>query len=233
MLKDATIVFDLDGTLVDTAPDLTNALNYALQRHGHPTVAPATIREAVGRGALAMIREALSLHDILQSEDRTDAILSDFLAHYEANIAVETRPFPRAVAAIGRLRAKGARLAVCTNKREHLAQLLLRALDIHHHFAAIAGRDTFPVSKPDPGHLTGVIATAGGDPAKAIMVGDSASDILAARGANIPSIRVSFGYSPPPPEGPYADAVIDSFDELETHAELLLTCLTEPDRAPS
>lgn len=223
MLEGATIVFDLDGTLVDTAPDLTNALNHALKVHGYRPVAPELVREAVGRGAPAMIYEALGI------ETGTDAILGDFLVHYEANIAAESRPFPGAVPLLERLKARGALLAVCTNKRARLANLLLEALRIDHHFAAIAGRDTFETSKPHPSHLLGAIEASGGDPARAVMVGDSAVDLQAAQGAGIPSILVSFGYSPPPPEGPHPTATIDRFDALEAQAEILLKCLTDRD----
>lgn len=227
MFKGATIVFDLDGTLVDTAPDLTNALNHALRVHGHAPVAPALVREAVGRGAPAMIYEALGI------ETGMDEILGDFLVHYEANIAVESRPFPGAAALLERLRARGARLAVCTNKRARLAKLLLEALRLDHHFGVIAGRDTFDTSKPHPGHLLGAIAATGGDPARAVMVGDSAVDIQAAQGAKIPSILVSFGYCPPPPQGPHPSATIDTFEAFETQAEILLGRLTDHDLSPS
>ncbi len=221
MFQDATIVFDLDGTLVDSAPDLTNALNHALELRGLDPVPAEAVREAVGRDAPAMIYQALG-----EGTD-IDGILADFLVHYEANIAVESRPFPGAVAALERLRAAGAKLAICTNKRERLTNLLLRALRIDHHFAAIAERDTLQVSKPDPGHLLGVIAAAGGDPARAVMVGDCTVDIDAARAAGVPSILVSFGYCPPPAHGPHADAIIDCFDVLEARALPLLKRLTE------
>ena len=224
MLKDATIVFDLDGTLVDTAPDLTNTLNHVLMTHGYQPVAASCVREAVGRGARAMIEQALGFTG---DDSAVEAMLSDFLVHYEANITVESRPFPGSIDALKRLKAAGARLAVCTNKRERLTRLLLQALEIDHHFTAIAGRDTFGVSKPDPRHLLGVIAAAGGGPDRALMVGDSAVDIRAARGADVPSILVSFGYCPPPPEGPRPDAVIDHFDMLEKGVLPLLSRLTE------
>ena len=227
MFQDATIVFDLDGTLVDTAPDLTNALNHALKIRGLDPMPASRVREAVGRGAAAMIYEALGASADIEK------ILADFLVHYEANIAVESRPFPGALAALDRLKGVGARLAVCTNKRERLTNLLLRSLRIDHYFAAIAGRDTLQVAKPDPGHLLGVIAAAGGDPARAVMVGDSAVDIDAARAAGVPSILVSFGYCPPPPQGPHADAVIDRFDDLEARARPLLERLTERAAAQS
>jgi phosphoglycolate phosphatase len=230
MLKGATIVFDLDGTLVDTAPDLTNALNHVLTARGYDPVAPAAVRAAVGRGARVMIEQALSLAG---RQDDVDGMLSEFLLHYEANIAAESRPFPGAVAALDRLAASGARLAVCTNKRERLSRMLLAALAIEDRFHGLAGRDTFAVSKPDPGHLTGAIALAGGDPARALMVGDSAVDIAAAQAAGVPSILVTFGYAPPPPEGPQADAVIDHFDALEDCALPLLRRLTGEARKPS
>jgi phosphoglycolate phosphatase len=224
MLKGATIVFDLDGTLVDTAPDLTNALNHVLTARGYALVPPAAVREAVGRGARVMIEQALQM---AQAEDDVDGMLADFLVHYEANIAAMSRPFPGAVAALDRLAATGATLAVCTNKRERLTRILLQALDIEGYFAALAGRDTLGVSKPDPGHLTGVIGLAGGDVTRALMVGDSAVDIAAARSASVPSILVSFGYAPPPPEGPHADAIIDHFDALEEQVHALLNPLTD------
>ena len=229
MLKDATIVFDLDGTLVDTAPDLSNALNHVLTARGHDPVPAAAVREAVGRGARAMIEEAL---ERAATQDDVDRMLADFLVHYEANIAAESRPFPGAVAALERLSSAGARLAVCTNKRESLTRMLLQALELQDYFAATAGRDTFGVSKPDPGHLLGVIAAAGGEPSRAVMVGDSAVDIAAARGAGVPSILVTFGYCPPPPEGPHADAVIEHFDGLEEAALPLLKRLTEKAATP-
>jgi phosphoglycolate phosphatase len=177
MLKDATIVFDLDGTLVDSAPDLTNALNNALARHGHAPVAAEIIRGAVGRGARIMIETALAMAGI---EDNVDQMLAAFLTHYEANIAAESRPFPGAVDVLERLAERGARLAVPTNKRENLSRRLLEELGLSGHFAAVAGRDTLPVSKPDPGHLTGTIELAGGDPSRALMIGDSEFDLAAA-----------------------------------------------------
>lgn len=230
MLKDATIVFDIDGTLIDTAPDLTNALNHALAVRGHTPVPAACVREAVGRGARVMIEQALRLTG---TSGDPDEMLPDFLAHYEANIAEESRLFPGALAALESLTEQGARLTVCTNKREHLTRLLLQALDIEAFFAGVAGRDTFEVSKPHPGHVSGAIALAGGTPARAVMIGDSAVDIRAARGALVPSILVDFGYCPPPPDGPRPDAVIGHFDALEECALALLKPLTDKAGTPS
>lgn len=220
MLKDATIVFDLDGTLVDSAPDLTNALNDVLVRRGHAPLAAEVIRCAVGRGARIMIETALAMAGI---EEDVDAMLAEFLEHYEANIAAQSRPFPGAVDVLERLAERGARLAVCTNKRESLSRRLLQELGLFGHFAAIAGRDTFPVSKPDPGHLTRTIALAGGNPAHALMVGDSEFDFAAAWGAGVPVVLARFGYGPLPQCGNgRAAPTIDHFRELEALAGALL-----------
>ena len=207
-LRDATIVFDLDGTLVDTAPDLTNALNDALTRRGYAAISQETIRSAVGFGARVMIEEALRHAG---AADDIDGLLADFLVHYEANIATESRPFPGAVASLETLAASGTRLAICTNKREYLTRKLLEALGLQHYFQGIAGRDTFAVSKPDPGHLTGVIAQAGGNPFRSVMVGDSDVDIRTAKDASVPSILVSFGYAREALGELVPDAVIAAF----------------------
>ena len=142
--------------------------------------------------------------------------------HYEANIATESRPFPGAVAALEAFAAQGAILAVCTNKRESLSRRLLQELGIDGYFAAIAGRDTFAVSKPDPGHLTGTIELAGGDPAHAVMIGDSEVDVRTAKAAGIPIILVSFGYATAPLHGLSPDVMIDHFEALAAHAAALL-----------
>lgn len=219
MFNDATIVFDLDGTLVDTAPDLTNALNDVLTRRGHAPVELATIRACVGHGARVMIEEALRR---VGGEGDIDRMLTEFLVHYEANIANESRPFPGAVAALEELGAQGATLAVCTNKREYLSRKLLQELDLARYFSGLAGRDTFAVSKPDPGHLTRLIALAGGTPSRAVMVGDSDIDIRTAKAASVPVILVSFGYTDAPLDHLAPDAVIDHFDELHVRAAALL-----------
>jgi len=149
--------------------------------------------------------------------------LAEFLVPHEANIANDSRPFPGAVAALEVLASQGATLAVCTNKREHLSRKLLEELDLTRYFAGLAGRDTFPVSKPDPGHLTGVIALAGGDPSRAVMVGDSETDSPPRRRRGcLPSWSASVM---PPPPSTAAEAVIDHFDELPARAHALLNGL--------
>jgi phosphoglycolate phosphatase len=213
-MRDFTIVFDLDGTLVDTAPDLIGATNHALLRLGLAPVAGESLRPWISFGARRMIVEALSLSHVRASEGEIDGLLEDFLAYYETHIARESRPFPGAIAAARTLLGQGAKLAICTNKREHLSRALLSALQLDDLFAALAGRDTFPVYKPHPEHLTGAVRLAGGDINRAIMVGDSEIDVKTARAAGIPIVAVAFGYSGVPIAETQPDRIIDHFDAL-------------------
>ncbi|MGH6864589.1 MAG: HAD hydrolase-like protein [Methyloceanibacter sp.] len=219
MNKDSTIVFDLDGTLVDTLPDLSKALNDVIVRRGYAPVSAEAIRPSVAGGAKVMIEAALGG---ATAERDLDQLLVEFIAYYEANIAVDSRPFPGVVEALERLASAGARLAVCTNKREQLTRKLLQALELDRYFCAIAGRDTLACAKPDPRHLTGVISLAGGDCLRAILVGDSDVDLRTAKAADIPVILVTFGYGPTSFDSLVADAVIDHFSELESCALSLL-----------
>jgi phosphoglycolate phosphatase len=223
MLKGATIVFDLDGTLVDTAPDLTHALNHVLTRRGHGPVSAAAVLAGIGLGIRVMIEETLRR---LGATDDLDEMLAEFLVYYEANVARESRPYPGAVTALKRLASQGATLAVCTNKREYLSRLLLQELDLEDHFSAIAGRDTFAAAKPDPGHLNGTIKLAGGDSSRALLVGDSDADVQTAKAAGVPVILVSFGYAATPLAGLEAGATIDHFDQLDVCAATLLAAKT-------
>jgi phosphoglycolate phosphatase len=209
----ATIVFDLDGTLVDTGPDLTDALNHALVSLGRPPVPEAAVRDMVGSGALKLIERGLA-HSGEDAVALRDALLPRFLEHYAANIAVRSRPYPGCEAALDALGAAGCRLAICTNKRTDLSRLLVDALGWGGRFAAILGSDAVPARKPDPGHLTATIAAAGGDPADALFVGDTHFDSQAAQAAGIPFIAVAFGFSAEPVETLGADAVIDHYDAL-------------------
>jgi phosphoglycolate phosphatase len=213
-MHELTVVFDLDGTLVDTAPDLVAATNHALSDIALPAVSASVLTPWVSFGARRMIEEGLRHTKSNVSAKEVDRLLALFLGHYEKNIAVHSRPFAGAVEALHYLRSMGARLAVCTNKREGLSRLLLKSLGLHDEFAAIAGRDTYPVSKPHPDHLIGVIREAGGKPSHAIMVGDTKIDIAAATAAGVPSIAVTFGYSDIPAPSLGATTTIDHFDQL-------------------
>ena len=214
-MQHLTIVFDLDGTLVETAPDLIAATNHAMALAGLAAVPAAAVRPAISFGSRAMIETGLRTHGRTATTSEIDRLQEHFLSHYAENIAVESHAFPGLEASLEALSGRGARLAVCTNKQERLSRRLLDALDLSRHFKALAGRDTFPVFKPDPGHLTGVIARSGGDPAQAIMVGDSLTDIKTARAAGIPVIGVSFGYTDVPMRDLGPDAVIEHYRELE------------------
>ncbi len=210
------ILFDLDGTLVDTAPDLAGALDHALQSQGRPPVGLDAVRHMVGDGAVALVERGLEATGGITSPTQFKAAVDAFFVYYGANLAATSRPFPGVVACLKGLRRDGYRLAVCTNKTEQFTRPLLDQLDLTRHFDAIVGGDSFPVKKPDPGHLTGTIAraTAGNTASWAAMVGDSANDINAAKAAGLPSVVVSFGYTRIPPHELGADRLIDHFDEL-------------------
>ena len=214
MLQGATIVFDLDGTMIDTAPDLIHAANHALERNGMARVPARIIQPAVGYGARAMIRTAMEHLGRSPEDDELTAMTEQFVAYYGDNILVDSRAFPGLVAAMDVLRDEGAILAVCTNKREPLAKKLLAGLELDSYFDFIAGRETFSKSKPDPVHILETIAAAGGNPRRAVMVGDSSADGDAAKAAGVPFIAVSFGYGESPVEVLEPDAIIHSLTDL-------------------
>jgi phosphoglycolate phosphatase len=226
-LTGATIVFDLDGTLVDTAPDLTAAANYVFGLIGLAPVSPSVLRPMIGRGSRAMIEEGLRLHGVIKTPDEVSQLHELFFPYYADNIAVLSRPFEGVPALLDALLQAGARLAVCTNKFEGLSRSLLRQLALHERFAAIAGRDTFDVFKPAPGHLTRTIAMAGGRLDRAVMVGDSEVDMATAAAAGIPSIGVTFGYTTVPVRDLKPTAVIDHYDEFMGALEAALAMSTE------
>lgn len=210
-----TVVFDLDGTLVETAPDLIAATNHVLGLAGLGTIDPAQIRPFISFGARSMIREGLRLHGRTLPDPEIEGIFSAFIAHYSHNIAALSHPYPGLGSALDRIVAQGGQLAVCTNKSEVLARKLLEALGLLGRFRALAGYDTFPVAKPHPEHLLGTIRLAGGEAGRAIMVGDSETDIKTARAAGTPVIGVTFGYTDRHVSTFDPDAVIDHFDHLD------------------
>lgn len=213
-IRPPVLVFDLDGTLADTAHDLIGALNALLLREGLSPVALEAARPLVGAGARALIERGFARQGAPLDSERTDALVRDFLVRYEAHIADESRLFPGALAALDRFKAAGFRLAVCTNKPEALARLLLQRLSAADRFAAICGRGSFPTHKPDPNTLWLTIEAADGDPRRAVMVGDSKTDIDTARAAGTPSVAVDFGYTDTPVAAFSPDRVISHFDEL-------------------
>ena len=208
------VVFDLDGTLADTAGDLIATLNVILTREELPPVPLGHARELIGAGAKALIERGFALSGRALDADRHDRLFDDFIAHYGQNLRVHSTLFDGIEHALDRLEADGFIFAVCTNKIEKHSVELLRLFGIDGRFKAICGRDTFATFKPDPGHLIGTIGQAGGDPARAVMVGDSRTDIDTAKAAGIPSIGVPFGYTDVPIAALGATVVIDHFDEL-------------------
>jgi phosphoglycolate phosphatase len=208
------LVFDLDGTLAETAPDIVSTLNAILAEAGIKPVPFDEARSMVGAGARVLIERGLAFAGADFPAVRIDAMFDAFLAYYDAHIADATTLYPGVVAALDRFEAAGWRFAVCTNKMEHSSVLLLETLGIAQRFRAICGKNTFPISKPDGQALLMTIERAGGDPKQTIMVGDSKTDIATARNAKIPVIAVDFGYTEQPIETFSPDRIISHFDSL-------------------
>jgi phosphoglycolate phosphatase len=217
-----TIAFDLDGTLVDTAPDLLRALDFALEKEGLNPPEDHEARNFIGAGARAMIERALAHTRVQFSREKVDGMFRQFLLHYEVHIADHSRPFPGVEEALTRLTEEGALLAVCTNKHVKYAEKLLGELKLAGRFAFIAGGDSFEFKKPDPRHLTEAIERAGGSVECAVLVGDSETDVITARAAEIPVIAVSFGYTDIPPAALGADQLIHKYEDLSAAVKELL-----------
>ncbi len=221
-LSGATIAFDLDGTLVDTAPDLIGTLNTLLDQEGLTPFPLADARPFIGRGARWMIERGFEAAGAPLPPDRIPALFDRFIARYLSRIADESRPFPGCEAALDALKAQGARLVVCTNKRTDLSVTLLKALGMARRFEAIIGADATPAIKPDARHLQAAVEAVGGDMTRSIMVGDAATDAGAARNAGAHLILVSFGYTETPAAELHPDILIDHFDQLPAACARLL-----------
>jgi phosphoglycolate phosphatase len=211
-----TIVFDLDGTLIDTAPDLIDTLNVVFAREGMPPVAYETARNLIGAGARAMIARGIEAEGRNVAPAKLEQMFVDFIAHYSEHVADRSQPFAGLTDALDTLAARGCRFAVCTNKLEHLSVLLLEKLKLADRFKAICGQDTFGVQKPNPEILRRTIAAAGGTLQRSVMIGDSATDIRTARAAGVPVIAVDFGYSERPISEFGPDCIISHFAQLPT-----------------
>ena len=208
------VVFDLDGTLAETAGDLMGALNHVLSVEGLPSLPVDQARSLLGAGGRALIRRGFAAAGRPLDEARLEDLFRQFLAFYEAHIADHSHLYPGVVGALDRLEADGFAFAVCTNKLEGTAKRLLDVLGIAGRFRAICGQDTFAVSKPEAGALLGTIARAGGVPARCVMVGDSRTDIDTAKAAEVACVAVDFGYTDRPIETFGPDLVIGHFDDL-------------------
>jgi phosphoglycolate phosphatase len=216
-----TVVFDLDGTLVDTAPDLISALNVVLAREGLLPMPLQSARNMIGAGAKKLIERGLEAEGVSVSAAELERMMEAFIAYYAEHIAEASRPFEGLERALDDLHASGYRLAVCTNKLEWLSKRLLDRLSLARRFAAICGADTFGVAKPDPAILRQTVARAGGELSSAIMVGDAGPDVGVARRAGVPVIGVSFGYTEVPIADLKPDRVIHHMDELTAAVENL------------
>ncbi len=217
-----SFVFDLDGTLVDTAPDLVAALNVALALEDLEPLTTPELRPLVGAGARVMIERGLKTRDHTVTPERFEELAAAFFAHYEIHIADESGLYPDVPEILEQLAAEGHTLAVCTNKPEKLSHLLLDALGLKSRFAAICGADTFPVRKPDPLHLTGTIERSGGDIARAIMVGDTRADREVARNAGVPCVLLDYGYADVPIKELEPEAMLSHFRDVPGTARKLV-----------
>lgn len=208
------VVFDLDGTLAETAPDIMRVLNVILEREGLPVLPLERARELVGAGARALIERGFKVSGRPLDEATLERLFDDFLLIYAEDVASHSHLYDGVLAAMDALSSEGFALAVCTNKPILHTRLILDHFGITDRFASIAGRDSFPFHKPDPRHLTMTIEAAGADPARAVMIGDSRTDIATAKAAGIPCICVPFGYTDVAIETLEPDLVIQHFDAL-------------------
>ncbi len=218
-----TIVYDLDGTLADTAEDLVATLNWLLAREGLRPLPVESASSLLGAGARALIKRGFAASGRNLERQKLETLFADYLGYYSAHIADRSRLYPGVDSALAALARAGWRQAVCTNKTENLAKLLITKLGIADRFAFICGQDTFGVGKPDPKPLLETIAISGGASKRAIMVGDSGTDIKTARAAGVPVIAVDFGYADVPIKELTPDRVISHFDELVAACDALLT----------
>jgi phosphoglycolate phosphatase len=225
------VVFDLDGTLVDTAPDLIAALNVILAREGMAGLPLASARNLIGGGARKLLERGLEAEGRTVSIAELDRLTADFIAYYGEHIADHSRPFNGLEAALDGLAEQGCTLAVCTNKLEWLSKRLLDQLNLSSRFATICGGDTFGVSKPDPAILRQTVARAGCDLASTIMVGDAGTDVGVARRAGVPVIGVTFGYTEVPIEALNPDRVISHMRDLPAAVYGLLGATWAPPAA--
>jgi len=213
-----TLIFDLDGTLADTAPDLLGATNAVLATRGRPRLDLDHLRHMVGFGAVALITQAMEASGAPVTQEEMPPLIEIFLAHYRGHIADGTRLFPQVTETLTALGAQGARLGVLTNKPQELTDQLLPALNLERLFTCVYGAGRKPYTKPDPRIFHDVVAdiaaTFGGPGGAAVMIGDSITDLNTARAADVPCILMSYGFTPVPAKDLGADLVLDEFAQL-------------------
>ncbi|PHY17566.1 HAD-IA family hydrolase [Caulobacter sp. BP25] len=227
-LNGATIAFDLDGTLVDTAPDLVGSLNAILAEESLPALPFDEVRLMVGRGARALLERGFAAAGAPLDAEHAPALVQRFIALYLTRIADESAPFPGVVETLTDLKSAGARLVVCTNKLTHLSVALLDATGLSPFFDAVVGADSAPAAKPDGRHVAAAVAAVEGDLARAVMIGDSINDALGAKNAGVPSVLVSFGYTEDPVETLGGDLVVHSFLDVPNACKTLLASCPAP-----
>lgn len=209
------LVFDLDGTLVDSAPDIGAAINRVLREDGRPALDPATVISFVGDGAAQLVQRAFAASGAAPEGGALDALLARFMAHYRAEPARLTRAYDGVNAVLADLKRAGHRLGVCTNKPNALIAAVLEGTGLAPHFHAAVGPELVVRRKPDPAHLRATLDAMGVAPgAPAVMVGDSINDVRAAHGMGLPCICVTYGYVHGRIEDWGADLLIDRFTEL-------------------
>jgi phosphoglycolate phosphatase len=213
-MTDVSVIFDLDGTLVDTAPDLHASLNHSLKQAGRETVEIEQVRHMVGQGARVLLKRGLTATGGIPEDEEFEQLVTAFFEYYQDHLADTSLPYDGVISALDLCRSEGYKLGVCTNKPYGFALPLLQKLDMTGYFAGITGGDSFDYRKPDARHISGTLTKMGVTGGKAIMIGDSENDILAATNARIPSIAVTFGYTAIPVQELGPDHVIDHFDEL-------------------
>lgn len=222
-LEGWTLAFDLDGTLVETHQDLVGTLNRMLVRHGLPEVPMEGAAALIGGGARALLQHGFERAGAPVEDARDPALFDAFIADYIDHIADHSQPFEGVAETLDRLAERGAVLVVATNKRTDLSLSLLDALDLTRRFAAVVGPDKVSARKPSGAHLKEAVLMGGGDPARAIMIGDASPDTEAARDAGMPCIVVTYGYTPVPPEDLGGDVLIDDFEDVEEAIDGLLS----------
>lgn len=208
------LLCDLDGTLVDSLPDLAAAVGELLEREGRPGLAPAAVAAMVGDGVPKLIERALAATGGVPGAEELAALVARYMPIYEARMTELTRPYPGAVETLRALKEAGWRLAVCTNKPEAPSRAIVGRLGFDGLFEAVSGGDSLPVRKPDPGHLLGLLEALGAAPGAAVMLGDSRNDVRAAQAAGLPAIAIAHGYGGTPAHELGADRVIERFEEL-------------------
>jgi phosphoglycolate phosphatase len=211
-MSDLAVIFDLDGTLVDTAPDLMAATNHVLGLLKRRAITMPEVRAFVGHGARKLIARSAAATGEPLDDKSLDYYHAEFLRHYERHIAAASQPFPGAVALLDRLAANGIALGICTNKLEGLSISLIDALGLTRYFGAIVGPDTIRIAKPDPAPYNETLRRLGA--ARSVMIGDSETDVLTARAAGVPIIAVTFGYTPEPVARFKPDYLVSHFDEI-------------------